>query len=583
MEARRPACFSSPPFSPPPSRSKKTKHAAPAPAPSAPAPAPRAAAAKAVAAFPALAVTQAAPAAPRLPPPFLSAAAQQPRPPALNDGALQTAADAAAATASDALPKAAAWVAAHPEVKTQVETLAATGVPGFNKTSLKLSPNDVGTLSQAAAAANTVKTFLKALPAATSELPGASTAAVPQPGVFQTAPSPTGRFTVGSPSAAMTFNTGTSPMPAPAAQAINQMLTAVTPNVEAAASFLENVVPSPPPPPPPAAGTELFAPVAQAAAAKLSGLLDGVAADAGAPRVTKVTSQPMSTSAFGRRRFLAVSAALRQPSLASLAAVEDPAPTTATPGVPVLLPAGTPGQPAMPQRPVVVAPAPAAGVVAQPAAVQQPVTTVATAPQAPTLAAPQSVPAAAEAVDPTPAAPTLPAPAAPAPAPRRTFELPRLPAPPRPAPLPLGALPPATAPTALELDAARPRPALPPAAAPNPRRADTLTTLADALGSAFVALSPSVAPALGPLPVNGKVEFKEVAPSPGSGPALPEVVVPTARAGTITLPAAALPAPGSLDLAKINPKGDLIWTNPGGGTAGGAASMAAGGGSVGAG
>ena len=518
-----------------------------------------------------MAVTQAAPAGPRLPP-FFSAAASQPRPPALNDAALQTAADAAAASASDALPKAAAWVAAHPEVKARVETLAATGVPGFNKTSLKLSPNDVGTLAQAAAAANTVKTFLKALPAATSGLPGASTAAVPQPGVFQTAPSPTGRFTVGSPSAAITFNTGTSPMPAPAAQAVNQLLTAVTPNVEAAASFLENVIPSPPPPPPPAAGTELFAPVAQAAAAKLSGLLDGVAADAGAPRATKVTSQPMSTAAFGRRRLAAVAAAARQPSLAALAAVADPAPATATiTGVPVSLPAGTPGQPGVPQRPVVVAAPPeAGGVVAQPAAVQQPAAAT-VAPQAPTL-----VPAAAaEAVE--------PAHAAPAPAPLRMFELPHLPAPPRPAPLPLGALPPATAPTALELDAARPRPSLPPAAAPNPRRADTLTTLADALGSAFVALSPSIAPALGPLPVNGKVEFKEVAPSPGSGPALPEVVVPTARAGTITLPAAALPAPGSLDLAKINPKGDLIWTNPGGGTAGGAASMAAGGGSVGAG
>ena len=101
---------------------------------------------------------------------------------------------------------------------------------------------------------------------------------------------------------------------------------------------------------------------------------------------------------------------------------------------------------------------------------------------------------------------------------------------------------------------------LPAAAQPSPRRGTTLTALADSVGAAFVALSPSLAPALGPLPVSGKVQFLEPAASTtrNTGPSLPEVRVPTARAGTITLPAAALPAPGSGDLkATISMRGCL--------------------------
>ena len=62
--------------------------------------------------------------------------------------------------------------------------------------------------------------------------------------------------------------------------------------------------------------------------------------------------------------------------------------------------------------------------------------------------------------------------------------------------------------------------------------------------------------------------------APATGPRLPEVRVPTASAGVITLPAAVLPAPGAVDLKSINPKGDLIWTNMGGSGKGGAAAMA---------
>ena len=69
--------------------------------------------------------------------------------------------------------------------------------------------------------------------------------------------------------------------------------------------------------------------------------------------------------------------------------------------------------------------------------------------------------------------------------------------------------------------------------------------------------------------------------APATGPRLPEVKVPTASAGVITLPAAVLPAPGAVDLKSINPKGDLIWTNMGGSGKGGAAAMAGSGGDFG--
>jgi len=468
-------------------------------------------------------------------------------PPKLDDTGVQTAVDAVSAAAGAAVPKAAAFIDAHPEIRAQVDTLTAAGLPGFNKTALKMSPNDVGTLGQAAAAANTVKTFLKSLPSAvtgaTKATPGT---AVPAAGVFQTAPSPTGRFTVGSPNAAITFNTGTNPLPAPAAAAVDQIVAAVTPNVEAATRFLEGVLPSPPPPPPAPAATALLAPAAQQAVQRLGSFLEG-AAD-GVPGVTAKTSvasqDKMSTAAFGRRMLAVAVAAAEPPARPTLAALS---------GVPQAAAATTADAAMAAAGDLAAADAAAAAAAATAAA------TTATA--HPTTAL------------------------APAPAPRFTFELPKLPQPPKPAPLAAAlALPPATAPTALELDAARPRPgtpgALPAAAQPSPRRGTTLTALADSVGAAFVALSPSLAPALGPLPVSGKVQFLEPAASTtrNTGPSLPEVRVPTARAGTITLPAAALPAPGSVDLKAINPKGDLIWTNPGGGGAGGAASMAAGGG-----
>ena len=95
------------------------------------------------------------------------------RPPPINaeaaNSALQRAADSAAAAVRAAVPKVENYGNANPERRKQLDAVALSGQPGFNKSALRLSPNDVGTLSQALQAANTVKTFLAALPSAAQQ------------------------------------------------------------------------------------------------------------------------------------------------------------------------------------------------------------------------------------------------------------------------------------------------------------------------------------------------------------------------------------------------------------------------------
>ena len=541
---------------------------------------------------------------PQRPPPIDAEAA--------ND-ALQRAADSAAAAVRATVPRVESYINSNPELKRQLDSVALSGQPGFNKSALRLSPNDVGTLSQALQAANTVKTFLAALPSAAQQASGgggslvspssSSTAAsstVPEAGVFQTSPSPTGEFKVGSPAASISFNAGTAPLPKGAAATLSQLVAAVQPNLDAATKFVENVLPSPPPPPAAPASTALFAPAAARAAAGLEKFF----VDAGASPATVRSEDQLTTASFGRRRLSAVAAvAAAAPAPPALAASAGSAPSSSSKtsiGAQM-------GQP-------VAAVAAAAADVAAPAAPTASTLTTTKGETAASLA-----PAVAAPSTPVAAAPAIPAAAASRVDAANVINLPKLqlPSPRSIFPALPTSLPPATAPTALELDAARPRP--PPGSAAAdltdaalgalgggsnagaPGRAQAMTSVANALGSALASLSPALAPALGPLPISGPVTFSDGAASgsgrtatagaaaggtgaradalaPATGPRLPEVKVPTASAGVITLPAAVLPAPGAVDLKAINPKGDLIWTNMGGSGKGGAAAMASAGG-----
>ena len=95
----------------------------------------------------------------------------------------------------------------------------------------------------------------------------------------------------------------------------------------------------------------------------------------------------------------------------------------------------------------------------------------------------------------------------------------------------------------------------------------------------MAALAPSLAPALGGAPITGAVTFAappSVANAASSTPSLPAIKIPSA-AGVVSLPALPLPRPDQLSLAALgNPKGDLIWTNPGGAGKGGAEGMTSG-------
>ena len=97
------------------------------------------------------------------------------------------------------------------------------------------------------------------------------------------------------------------------------------------------------------------------------------------------------------------------------------------------------------------------------------------------------------------------------------------------------------------------------------------------VAAGVAALAPSLAPALGGAPINGAISF--AAPPAVAGdpttPSLPAIKIPSA-AGVVSLPALPLPRPDQLSLAALNPKGDLIWTNPGGAGKGGAEGMTSG-------
>ena len=137
----------------------------------------------------------------------------------------------------------------------------------------------MGALTQTLQTVQTVQTFLEKLPAMAANATAAKAAgggggAATTPGVYQTAPGPAGQFTVGSPTAAVTFSAGSAPVPQQAADAAATLVRAFTPTLARATSFLQGVLPSPPPPPAAPAGTAGQA-AGAAVATRLNALLAG--------------------------------------------------------------------------------------------------------------------------------------------------------------------------------------------------------------------------------------------------------------------------------------------------------------------
>jgi len=479
-------------------------------------------------------------------------------------------ADAAGQAAAKALPQLqAAADAAAPQ------GLAGAGSPGFDRSTLRLSPNDVGALTQTLQTVQTVQTFLEKLPAmaANASAAGAAKGAADTAGVYQTAPGPAGQFTVGSPTAAVTFSAGSAPVPQQAADAAATLVRAFTPTLARATSFLQGVLPSPPPPPAAPAGTGGAA-AGAAVATRLNALLQGdlnkaagwdaapgqggTAAGAGSPTAAAAAPAAAAPGApWGGGRMTSTTAALPPLPLGGVGAA-----ATATATTPQVASTKMSTDAFGRRRLAAAASIGSPGDLAAREGPGQPRAAVEAAP----------VPVAAPAVVPVTAA----AAAAPSPSPANVLELPPLPPLRRPPALPpASSLPnPAAAPRLTPRPLPRP-PAGPPGAASS--FAAALNSLSAVGAAGVAAFAPSVAPALGGAPIRGAISFAAppaVAGDPAT-PSLPAINIPSA-AGLVSLPALPLPRPDQLSLAALNPKGDLIWTNPGGAGKGGAEGMTSG-------